>query len=67
MRREIGWRQVARRDGDGRVAKRRTIPGAREELARLASLLQELKDTSQETKTKREEEELKEDVKIIYR
>ncbi len=65
--REIGGRQVARRDGDGRVAKRRTLPGARGELARLASILQELKDTSQETKTKREEDETKQDVKITYR
>jgi hypothetical protein len=65
--REIGGRQVARREGDGWVAKRRTLPGARGELARLASILQELEDTSQETKTKREENETKQDVKIIYR
>ncbi len=66
MRRKIGGRQVVRRDGDGRVAKRQLLRGARRKLARLASRSQEPKATSQETKTKCEEEEMKEDVKIIY-
>jgi hypothetical protein len=36
MCRKIGRRQVARRDGNGRVERRRILRGARGKLARLA-------------------------------